>query len=172
MANTDNPKGFHPISEKPSIHWYPVDAANTPIINKGDLVTKETDGYCVRLSTENLVLGAVVEIKDTNKKPIVTLPTLTAGWLGVADDPNERFIAQVNGTYAVTANGANFDITDAAGDAVLGQSNQEIDYSTLNTTEKQIRIIELYDAPDNAVGADADVICHIVQHQNRHLTGI
>lgn len=171
MANTDSPHGFRPIGELLRVTKYLVDTDNTPTITHNDLVTQEGDGYCTRLSSEDLVLGSVVCIRDENDIPIKHLITSTVATIYVADHPDQEFECQVNGTWAKAGEGANFDITDTAGDTTTGISNQELDYSSVATTTKQVKANRLLSQPDNAVGADANVVVTISQHQRGHGVG-
>lgn len=172
MSNTDAAHGFRAIGPILRATWYDVDASNTPTICHNDFVTRETDGYMVRLSSENLIMGSVLAIENSSRIPIKTLPTLTAGRVLVADHPDQEYEAQVNGTWAKDGEGANYDITDTAGNATTGISNQEVDYSSLATTVKHVRVNKLLSQPGNAVGADANVVVTIVQHQRSQDTGV
>lgn len=172
MANIDSPHGFKPLGKLLRVTKYDVDVANTPTISHNDFVSQATDGNCLRLSSETLILGSVVWIKGTDGVPLKHLPTTTAATIGVADHPDQEFTCQVNGTYADTARAANANITDAAGDSTTGISNQELDYGTIATTAAlHVKINRLLVQLDNAVGADANVVVTINQHQRSHGDG-
>jgi len=173
MANIDNPHGFKPIGVIRRANKYDIDSSNTPTISINDLATKETDGNITRLSSEDFVLGSVIALRDADGKPTNHIATLTAGEAIVADHPDQQFEAQVNGTWTKISEGANFNITDAAGDATLGTSNQEIDFSSIgNASALQVKVLRLHNMPvGNVVGADANVVCIINQHQLGHGDG-
>lgn len=171
MANVDNPHGFRPIGELLRVTKYDVDVSNDVTISHNDLVTQETDGACTRLATEDMILGSVVCIRSTLDIPLKYLPATTAGTIYVADHPDQEFEAQVNGIWAKAGEAGNFDITDTAGSTTTGISAQEITYSSIATTAKHVKANRLLSQPDNAVGADANVVVTINQHQRAHGDG-
>ena len=172
MANIDGPHGFRPIGPIRRITKYNVDSGTGVTMFHNDLVTQETDGNCTRLSSENFILGSIVWIKSTAGIPLKYRPTSTAVTIGVADHPDQEFECQVNSTYVATSRAANADITDTAGNIITGMSAQELDYSGISdSSDLHVKINRLLDQPGNAVGAAANVIVTINQHQRGHGDG-
>ena len=75
------------------------------------------------------------------------------------------FLIQNDGTSAVANYGKNADVVVAAGSTTTGVSAMELDTSTIATTAAlNLKIIGLWSAPDNAVGANAVVVVKINEH--------
>ena len=173
MANVDAPHGFRPLNPILRANWYYVDSSDSTVICMFDLVTREDDAHCTRLSTEDEILGSVIGIFDENRVPMKYKPASTAAWLLVADHPDQIFEAQEDGVWTETTEGLNADIVDTAGNTTTGISKQEIDFSTAATTQAlHVKLWKLLPQPGNSVGANANVICQINQHQLAHGAGI
>jgi len=170
MANVDNPHGFRPIGELLRVTKYDVDVSNDVTISHNDLVTQETDGACTRLEAENMILGSVVCIRSAAGVPLKYLPATTIGTIYVADHPDQEFECQVNGTWAKAGEAGNYDITDTAGNTTTGISKQELAYNGA-TGAKHVKANRLLSEKGNAVGADANVVVTINQHQRAHGDG-
>jgi len=83
----------------------------------------------------------------------------------VLDDPNQLFIIQNDGTSAVTDYGKNADIVVGTGSTTTGVSANELDTSSIATTAAlNLKIVGLWDVPNNAVGANAVVVVKINEH--------
>ena len=83
----------------------------------------------------------------------------------VLDDPSQMFIIQNDGTSAATNYGSNADIVVGTGNTTTGLSANELDTSTIATTAAlNLKIIGLWDVPNNAVGANAVVVVKINEH--------
>ena len=83
----------------------------------------------------------------------------------VLDDPNQMFLIQNDGTSAATNYGLNADIVIGTGSTTTGVSANELDTSSIATTAAlNLKIIGLWDVPNNAVGANAVVVVKINEH--------
>jgi len=83
----------------------------------------------------------------------------------VLDDPSQMFLIQNDGTSAVTDYGKNADIVIGTGSTTTGVSANELDTSSIATTAAlNLKIIGLWDVPNNAVGANAVVVVKINEH--------
>ena len=83
----------------------------------------------------------------------------------VLDDPNQLFIIQNDGTSAVTDYGKNADIVVGTGSTTTGVSANVLDTSSIATTAAlNLKIVGLWDVPNNAVGANAVVVVKINEH--------
>jgi len=83
----------------------------------------------------------------------------------VLDDPNQMFLIQNDGTSAATDYGKNADIVIGTGSTTTGVSANELDTSSIATTAAlNLKVIGLWDVPNNAVGANAVVVVKINEH--------
>jgi hypothetical protein len=83
----------------------------------------------------------------------------------VLDDPSQMFLIQNDGTSAATNYGLNADIVVGTGSTTTGVSANELDTSSIATTAAlNLKIIGLWDVPNNAVGANAVVVVKINEH--------
>lgn len=144
---------------------------NTTDIFIGDPVVMDTTGTVIRASAGagNYILGAVIGCYDSNKSPIGYLTSSTEGYLLVADDPEQQFLAQEDGDtsdLAATDVGTNVDLVSASGNTVRNRSGFMLDSSSVTTsTNGQLRIIAKQDRVNNAVGDYCKWIVKINYHQ-------
>jgi len=83
----------------------------------------------------------------------------------VLDDPNQLFIIQNDGTSAAANYGKNADVVMGTGSTTTGVSGMELSTSTIaNTAALNVKIVGLWDVPNNAVGANAVVVVKINEH--------
>jgi len=83
----------------------------------------------------------------------------------VMDDPNQLFIIQNDGTSAAANYGKNADVVVGTGSTTTGVSAMELDTSTIaNTAALNLKIVGLWDVPNNAVGEFAVVVVKINEH--------
>jgi len=83
----------------------------------------------------------------------------------VLDDPNQMFLIQNDGDSAATNYGLNADVVVGTGSTTTGVSAMELDTSTIATTAAlNLKIIGLWDVPNNAVGTNAVVVVKINEH--------
>jgi hypothetical protein len=193
MANTDKPFGFKPYGPVLRAEWYPVGTAygysifhNDPIQRAATptgLVCKvfgsDTRESVILQATTGaaaVTLGAAIGFMDSNGDPLLYLPASTtgdsvvAGYVLVADHPLQLFVVQEDGdgTPIAAANiGLNVEvILTHAGVAARGTSRQEIDSSSVNTTNTfAYRLVRSY--PGDTV---ASAYCRwiVIANPNAH----
>lgn len=92
------------------------------------------------------------------------LKTGTVSDATVIDDPKALFEVQASGAFALADVGALADITNAvAGNALTGQSGQQLDSATIGTGAT-LKIYDISRKADNAYGANAKVIVALMLH--------
>jgi hypothetical protein len=161
MAN-DNLPGIMPINMPYGnfrVRRYSVAATIATDLFIGDPVDIANTGTVVRATAGagNYISGIVVGCYDSAGAPIGYCPSSTAGYVLVADDPNQQFIAQEDGdgsTLALADVGANVDVVINAGSTFNNKSGAVLDSSSLNTAANgQFRILAKQDRVNNDVGA-------------------
>ena len=124
-------------------------------------------------AAENTLVGWVVAFKpnaDYLNQIYRTASTLRTVY--VCDDPYATCEIQVSGTFAATDMGQNADITVGTGSNFTGLSGMELDSGTYTGATAQLRILALDNRIDNELGANANVICMINEHQYKTTTGV
>ena len=172
MANVNAPNGFVPLRHLTGgvirANEYAIANSYAANLASGDLVTLDAGGTVIRGTAGGTALGVFygVEYIDNNTGDVKFSKVWNTGTTAKAnepikayvyDDPNITYAVQVNGTFANSAVGALANVTIGTYNSTYGHSTDELDYSTLATTAKVLRILRLIDIPNNAVGADADV---------------
>jgi len=181
MANVDKAFGMRPLgnlsaSGSQKQFGYEIADNQAGAIYQGDLVTVY-DGYLVQFdpSTHTAAVGVFngcnyidpTTGKPTWKNYYPGSVNITQGKIiaDVLDDPNQLFIIQNDGTSAVTNYGKNADVVMGTGDTTTGVSGMELDTSTIaNTAALNLKIVGLWDVPNNAVGTNAVVVVKINEH--------
>jgi len=190
MANVDAPFGARlvgsilGVTQNARINAYTVLATDATALFVGDFVKLtgtsgngddgENHPVVTQAAATETLVGFVVGFKPNPSylnQIYRTASTLRTVY--VCDDPYATFAIQSSGTVAVTDMGANADITvpTPAGSTSTGISYMELDESTVATATFQLRILGLDPRPDNAIGASADLICMINEHQFKSTTG-
>ena len=83
----------------------------------------------------------------------------------VMDDPNQLFLIQSDEDIEAADIGKNADIVVGSGSTTTGLSVNELDSSTIATTAAlNLKIVGLYDSPNNAFGNFAIVVVKINEH--------
>ena len=83
----------------------------------------------------------------------------------VIDDPNQLFLIQADEDIEAADIGKNADIVVGSGSTTTGLSVNELDSSTIATTAAlNLKIVGLYDSPNNAFGNFAVVVVKINEH--------
>ena len=83
----------------------------------------------------------------------------------VMDDPNQLFLIQSDEDIVAADIGKNADIVVGSGSTTTGLSVNELDSSTIATTAAlNLKIVGLYDSPNNAFGNFAIVVVKINEH--------
>lgn len=181
MANVDKAFGMRPLgnlsaSGSQKQFGYEIADNQAGAIYQGDLVTVY-DGYLVQFnpSTHSAAVGVFngcnyidpTTGKPTWKNYYPGSVNITQGKIiaDVLDDPNQLFIIQNDGTSAAANYGKNGDVVMGTGSTTTGVSGMELDTSTIaNTAALNLKIVGLWDVPNNAVGANAVVVVKINEH--------
>lgn len=198
MANADKPNGFRAVGTLSGSPWqaslqlYECDSSASNIF-PGDLVKLEADGKIdVAAAGDVELIGVCVGVP-------VHLPSKVDGkfdhFLGtehpdlykkfhesgssgnvlVAVGPDVLYEAQEDdggSALALTDIGANVDILATSGDTTTGNSQQELDRSTVATTAAQMRIVRFVDRVDNEIGDWARWIVRINENHFTKLAGV
>jgi hypothetical protein len=195
MANKDVPHGFKPWDAVKRARLYAVATAPTVNISVGDLVAADTSGIVSpKLGLGMLpydaavipttpgdaysIIGAVLECFDEDMNPIDTnTPSgyiaaaragdgTVAGYILVADHPDQQFEAQADGAFTAGDLDLNYEITQVAlnaPDSKTGLSTQEIAISGANVTSTiPLRMYsQAYPQEDVYSAAGCRMICQI-----------
>ena len=194
MANTDRPAGFVPYGPVLRQGLYAVNTAPTINICVGDIVVS---GGAIVTTPKGFLqdvldaavpasaaanLGAVLSVMDSDGDTVKYLAPSTAGnstiagYIIVADHPDQRFIAQEDGaTNAIdlSEGGQNADIicaTLCAPNTVTGLSTQEIDSDSAGTSAGLVLKL-LHPHINDTPADDSDVGCRWVVQINEHYYG-
>jgi len=184
QSATNAPMGFQVYGECLRQRLYAVQTAPTIGVYHGDIVLHGGEALATKFGTLPIIedgavpdgvantqklLGAVTAIFDENMLPVKRIVPTTAGdstvagYVLVADHPNQLFIAQEDGVgNAIDLNevGQNADIisvTLCEGDANTGISTQEIDSSTAGASAA-LDVKLHFPHPDDTVADDTN--CH------------
>ena len=181
MANNDKAFGLRPLGNLAGTgaqkqYGYEIADNQAGAIFQGDLVTLK-DGYILQFNPAAHTAAVGVFNGCFYNDPVTQKPTFINFYPGsinitqgkivadVLDDPSQMFILQNDGTSAVTNYGKNADIVIGTGNTTTGLSANELDTSTIaNTAALNLKIIGLWDVPNNAVGANAVVVVKINEH--------
>ena len=81
------------------------------------------------------------------------------------DDPNQLFLIQNDGTSVAANYGKNADVVVGTGSTTTGVSANELNTGTIATTAAlNLKIVGLWDVPNNAIGEFAVVVVKINEH--------
>lgn len=181
MANVDKAFGLRPLgnlsaSGSQKQYGYEIADNQAGAIFQGDLVTLK-DGYILQFDPASHTAAVGVFNGCNYIDPTTGKPTwknyypggvnITQGKIiaDVIDDPNQLFIIQNDGTSAVTDYGLNADIVVGTGNTTTGVSANVLDTSSIATTAAlNLKIVGLWDTPNNSVGANAVVVVKINEH--------
>lgn len=189
MANANAPFGLKPINRDGTaandfaVGYYVIPATDTnntflgdPVIATGS--ADATTGYAIvtkaTAGTSNYITGVVVAVIPVTEASTVYRQASTYAVVLVADDPDQLFEIQSNGTTAVgnVQFNANFSF-GAGGSTASGVSGGVLNESTDNTTNTlQLRIERLVDPNLVPIGLYGQYQVRINLHQKRNLTGI
>ena len=181
MANNDKAFGLRPLGNLAGTgaqkqYGYEIADNQAGAIFQGDLVVLK-DGYILQFDPSSHTAAVGVFNGCFYNDPTTQKPTwknyypgsinITQGKIvaDVLDDPSQMFIIQNDGTSATTDYGLNADVVVGTGNTTTGLSAIELDTSTIATTAAlNLKIIGLWDVPNNAVGANAVVVVKINEH--------
>jgi hypothetical protein len=178
MANVNSPRGLQPYAYRSgapyanAVRVYYVPSGNATALYLGDpviTVTNSSDGNGVQTvgistaASTNPILGAFMGI--ANNAGIATIPLLqsntpylpasTAAYVYVCDDPTLLYAVQENGAMVSGVSGRNVSLVAGTGSTITSQSGWQLNSSTVSTSQLQMRIIQLLQETDNAVGTNA-----------------
>ena len=181
MANVDKAFGLRPLgnlsaSGSQKQYGYEIADNQAGAIYQGDLVTLK-DGYILQFDPSSHTAAVGVfngcnYIDPTTGKPTwknyypgsvnITQSKITAD---VLDDPNQLFLIQNDGTSVAANYGKNADIVVGTGSTTTGVSANELNTDTIATTAAlNLKIVGLWDVPNNAIGEFAVVVVKINEH--------
>ena len=181
MANVDKAFGLRPLgnlsaSGSQKQYGYEIADNQAGAIYQGDLVTLK-DGYILQFDPSSYTAAVGVfngcnYIDPTTGKPTwknyypgsinITQGKITAD---VMDDPNQLFLIQNDGTSVAANYGKNADIVVGTGSTTTGVSANELNTGTIATTAAlNLKIVGLWDVPNNAIGEFAVVVVKINEH--------
>tara|TARA_Y100000310_G_C20616312_1_gene780817 strand:- start:884 stop:1459 length:576 start_codon:yes stop_codon:yes gene_type:complete len=181
MANVDKAFGLRPLgnlsaSGSQKQYGYEIADNQAGAIYQGDLVTLK-DGYILQFDPSSHTAAVGVfngcnYIDPTTGKPTwknyypgsvnITQSKITAD---VLDDPNQLFLIQNDGTSVAANYGKNADIVVGTGSTTTGVSANELSTTTIATTAAlNLKIVGLWDVPNNAIGEFAVVVVKINEH--------
>jgi len=181
MANADKAFGLRPLGNLSGTgsqkqYGYEIADNQAGAIFQGDLVTLK-DGYILQFDPASHTAAVGVFNGCFYTDPTTGKPTFSNYYPGsvnitqgkitadVLDDPNQMFLIQNDGTSAATDYGKNADIVIGTGSTTTGVSANELDTSSIATTAAlNLKVIGLWDVPNNAVGANAVVVVKINEH--------
>ena len=181
MANNDKAFGLRPLGNLAGTgaqkqYGYEIADNQAGAIFQGDLVTLK-DGFILQFNPSAHTAAVGVFNGCFYNDPTTQKPTFINYYPGsinitqgkilaeVLDDPSQMFILQNDGTSAQANYGKNADIVIGTGNTVTGLSANELDTSSIaNTAALNLKIIGLWDVPNNAIGANAVVVVKINEH--------
>jgi hypothetical protein len=193
MANADTAFGLKPVSHLNGIPWngqfriMHVPASDATAIYRGDPVkvtgAADSDGVATVAQAEagdtpvGVMIGVIQNHKGTTPDLEKTYrPASTLNYVAVVVDPDVIFEIQEDSDGAALAAGAvfqNADIIVGSGSNSTGKSGVELDSSTANTTATLVlKIIDIVDREDNAIGNNAKWLVKFNLHEIRDTSGI
>ncbi|HUY05013.1 MAG TPA: hypothetical protein VMV33_17175 [Rhodocyclaceae bacterium] len=188
MANPNAPRGLIPYAYQGggpyngAVSTYYVPVGNATALFIGDpviLITNSSDGNGVQsvgiatAGATNYILGSFQGISNNAGRATIPLlqsspvylPAGQAAYVYVADDPNLLYWAQedsAGGAMVSGASGQNVNLVAGAGNTTSGYSGWMLQSSSLNVDATyQMRIMQMLQEADNAVGAYAKWMCRI-----------
>lgn len=186
MANADAPFGLRPVrylSGAPyngAARKYYIPSTDTDSAAFIGSVVKLTGGadangipvVTANVATADAVVGVVVGVVPETADSTIYRANSTSRYVMVADDPNLLFEVQedsTGGALAATAAGGTCILAGfTSGSTTTGLSAVELDSSELSEVSDvndDVRIIELVQRPDNAVGTNAKWLVRLNVHQ-------
>lgn len=182
MANTNKPFGLRPIGNLSATgaqkqYGYEIADNQSGAIYQGDLVTVY-DGYLVKFAPGTHTAAVGVFNGCFYNDPTTQKPTFKNFYPGsvnitqgkiladVLDDPSQLFLIQADEDIVQADIGKNADVTaSTTGSTVTGVSAMTLDSSTIaNTAALNLKIVGLYNDPENALGDYAVVVVKINEH--------
>lgn len=153
MANLDRPCGFRPYGPVKASKVMEAGSAIYP----GDAVKLASDGQVDSASAGNTLFGVALTYASAAGADVL-----------VSYDPSQLYTVQSDETEASaqTVVGLNADIVATAGNSTYKASRQELDSSVAAAGgSQQLTIMGYEKRPDNAFGAQVDLIVKINENQ-------
>jgi hypothetical protein len=153
MANADRPRGFWPHGKILRLSEYESGSACYP----GDMVVLASDGQVdPSASAGTALLGCCISYASAAGQSVL-----------VCDDPEQKYVVQADETQASSQAivGCAADVVVTAGDSTFKTSRQELDSSDAAQSAGPLIILAKETRPDNAFGAQVDLIVKINEHQ-------
>lgn len=153
MANADRPSGFKPYGAIKQVAVFESGSAIIP----GEFVALASDGQVDAVAAGADILGLALDYASAAGTKV-----------RVSIDPNQLYVGQADETEldAQTDIGNLCDIVATAENSTYLAARHEIDSSTVGTgSGGQLVILGLEVRPDNAFGAQADIIVKINENQ-------
>lgn len=153
MANKDRPMGLRPYGKVLKVMEFTAGAACYP----GDCVKMQADGKIDPAAATNDIFGVALSYASGDAQKVL-----------VSIDPEQVYIAQCDedDVDAVADYGQTVDILATAGNTTYKISRHEVDSSTvLSGTSGQLVVLGLAPNVGNALGAAAEVLVKINEHQ-------
>lgn len=184
MANVNKPFGLRPSGNLSATgaqkqYGYQIADNQAGAIFQGDLVVVY-DGYIIKYdaSTHTAPTGVFngCQYNDPTRANKPTWKNYYPGSVNVEigtidceviDDPNQLFLVQADGAVTQANIGKNADPTAATtGSTVNGISNGSLSSASIAKTQAlTMKIVGLYQSPDNELGNYAVVVVKLNQHQ-------
>jgi hypothetical protein len=186
MANVDRPNGLRPVKHLTGAPYngqankYYIPSTDGTAVFVGDAVksagSADADGIptVAQAAAGDAIRGVVVGVIPVTSSSTIYREASTSRYVLVADSPDILFEIQEDsggGALAATDVGNNADIVVGSGSTTTGTSGMELDSSTKNTTSAQLRIVELIQTADNAIGTNAKWLVKINEHELTSTTG-
>lgn len=196
MANANAPRGLIPYARSSgepyngAVNVYYVPVGNATALYVGDPVvgiTNSSDGLGVpsvgiaAAGGGTYILGAMMGIANNAGQATIPLlqsspvylPAGQAAYIYVADDPDLLYWVQENGAMVSGAGGRNVDLVAGSGNNTTGYSGWQLNSSTLAVTNTlQMRVRQLLQEADNAIGTNAKWLCRINLNAVTNTTGV
>lgn len=162
MANRDNPHGLRPCARtfdggEPLIEYFNKDSSEATALFIWDVVNRETDGNLADGGTPGTTTYTGVNLNygapaTASEHAVIVSP----GAVYVAQDNNDT-----NGLVAADM-GKNTNLEFNAGSTTTFISGHELDESEVAVTAAlDVKLHKLWPVPDNAFGANADIVVTI-----------
>jgi hypothetical protein len=158
MANIDRPHGFNCKGPSLRVNRYTQDASDSTAIFKGDVVDMDNDGNVSPAAVDSIVkIGAAETYSEASTA------TTNASPMILNDHPSQLYFAQDDAatTSAQTDMGNSVDHVAGAGSTTTLLSAHELGLGSLSTSNGGFVLLGLLERPDNAFGANADIVCQL-----------
>lgn len=183
MANVNGPSGFRPVQHagggtaNRSKRYHIASAYGTQITSADVVIPTTTSKRVTRPGSGSVRLQGVFKgcyyldpnQADPQYNRIWPAAQTTVGSVDadcwVYDDPAQIFEGQCDGAFAVTNIGELADITLGTGSTLTKVSADQVASSTLGSGST-FKVLDVVNAPDNIVGANARLLLQISNHYN------